>query len=288
MSPETIPNDIYKLLTSKTMAVEDEDEREAIIQHFADECAQMLREAMGPEQVRKGRLRLSAIGKPDRQIYNDYHSNDAEPHSGATYIKFLYGHLTEAMLLALVKLSGHKVTDEQKQCRVAGVRGSMDCNIDGVVVDVKSASSYGFKKFKDARLPYDDPFGYVGQIKGYAHSEGNPLIGWLAMDKQNGTLAWLGYDLDNLPPELEPIMGYDIEARVEALKKLVEGPIPQRCYDDVPDGKSGNRKLASGCSYCSHKYQCWENLRTFLYSSGSKYLTVVDTTPRVVELVEGF
>jgi hypothetical protein len=287
MTPDNMPRDIYNMLVTKEMPMEEED-RERIIQEFGDNCMQFLREAMGPEQVRKGRLRLSSVGKPDRQIYNDYHGIEREKLQGPTHIKFLYGHLTEAMLLALVKLSGHKVEDEQKSCRVAGVNGSMDCTIDGHLVDIKSASSYGFKKFKEGRLPWDDPFGYIGQIKAYAHSEQNNNVGWLAMDKQNGTLCWLGYDLNNLSEELEPLLGYDIEARVMELKKLVEGNTPPLCYDEVPDGKSGNMKLSSGCSYCPYKHQCWPDLRTFLYSTGSKYLTKVDTTPRVVELVKGF
>ena len=40
-----------------------------------------------------------------------------------TYVKFMYGHLIEEMLLFLTKLSGHEVTDEQKQCEVAGIKG---------------------------------------------------------------------------------------------------------------------------------------------------------------------
>ena len=56
----------------------------------------------------------------------------------------------------------------------------MDCKIDGVVTDVKSVSTYGFKKFKDGTLAYDDPFGYVAQIKGYAYSEGQTSFGWLS------------------------------------------------------------------------------------------------------------
>ena len=47
----------------------------------------------------------------------------------------------------------------------------MDCKIDGIVTDVKSASSFGFKKFKDGQLGLvDDPFGYIDQIKAYAHA----------------------------------------------------------------------------------------------------------------------
>ena len=109
----------------------------------------------------------------------------------------MYGHLIEELLLFLTRLSGHKVTDEQKVCEVEGVIGHMDCKIDGIVTDVKSASPYGFKKFKEGTLAFDDPFGYIDQIKAYAHSEGERVFGWLAMDKTNGHLTFLKYDLDD-------------------------------------------------------------------------------------------
>jgi hypothetical protein len=40
----------------------------------------------------------------------------------------------------------------------------MDCIIDGEVVDVKTASGYGFRKFKDGTLPEEDTFGYMAQL----------------------------------------------------------------------------------------------------------------------------
>ena len=42
----------------------------------------------------------------------------------------------------------------------------------------------------------DDPFGYIDQIKAYAHSEGETQVGWLTMDKANGHLTYLKYDLE--------------------------------------------------------------------------------------------
>jgi hypothetical protein len=231
MKPETIPSDVYRLLVTKE--VPRDINTEAIIKDFGAACEAMLRDALGPEQQRQGRLRLSSIGKPDRQIWHDYKGTQGEKLQGHTHIKFLFGHLTEAMLLALVKLTGHEVKDEQKKCNVAGINGHMDATIDGVTTDVKSASSYGFKKFKEGKLPYDDPFGYVGQIKAYAHSEGNSRIGWLAMDKQNGHLCWLGYDLDNLTPELEKVMGWDIEARCRHVKMMVGQEMPLACFNPI-------------------------------------------------------
>ena len=121
---------------------------------------------------------------------------DSEKMTPSTLLKFMYGHIIEEMLLFLVKASGHKVTDEQKRCEVAGVIGHMDGRIDGTLMDVKSTSSYSFKKFKDGSLVDNDSFGYIDQLKAYAKSEGDTKIAWLAMDKQNGHLTWLEYDLE--------------------------------------------------------------------------------------------
>lgn len=288
MNPETIPRDIYKLLCSKETPLT-ELEVDKVIDDFSFAVGETLREALRPDQERKGRLRLSAIGYPDRKIYNSFHGAPADALTGATRVKFLYGHIIEAMLLCLTELSGHQVKDKQKQCEVGGVLGSMDCTIDGWTADVKSCSTFGYKKFKDKTLPFDDPFGYVGQLKAYAHSEGNQRIGWLAMDKQNGNVCWLGYDLEDLHPAVEEALSYDIEERVEQVKKLVGlNDAPGFCNEPLADGESGNLKLASGCAYCDFKKHCYPGMRTFLYGSGPKYLIHVEKEPRVSEMVEGF
>ena len=64
---------------------------------------------------------------------------------------------------------------------------------------------------------------------------------------------------------------------------------PPRCYEDVEDGSSGNRKLCVECSYCAFKVDCWQDvnngsgLRKFIYSSGPRWLTVVKKEPNVME-----
>ena len=156
----------------------------------------------------------------------------------------MYGHLIEEMLLFLTRMAGHEVTDEQRVCEVEGIKGHMDCKIDGVVIDVKSTSSYGFKKFKDGTLAMDDAFGYVDQIKAYAHACGETKFGWLAMDKANGHLTVLQYDLEDTQAPIYKYIKGDITERIREVKKLVELPEPEIfCSDSVPDGKSGNIKL---------------------------------------------
>jgi hypothetical protein len=182
-------------------------------------------------------------------------------------------------------MAGHTVADEQKLCEVEGVKGSMDARIDGRLVDVKSTSTYGFKKFKDATLAFDDPFGYVAQLKAYAHSEGDTKYGWIAIDKQNGHLCYLEYDEEDTQAPVHSVISYDIAERVRHVKKVVELPEPPSfCHEPVDDGKSGNKKLATGCSYCGYKLHCYPTLRGFIYSTGVRFLTEVANEPKVPEL----
>jgi len=288
MKNKTVNNlvsDIYKLV--KTKNVDKSIDTEAEIEKFGEAMKDLMRNEFANGGYRDSRkLRLSNIGKDDRYLWNHY--NDAGPKEEMqpyTLVKFLYGHVIEEMLLFLTRLSGHAVTDEQKVCEVEGIVGHMDCRIDGVVTDVKSTSSYGFKKFKDATLAFDDPFGYIDQIKAYAHSEGETEFGWLAMDKQNGHLTFLKYDLKDTQAPVYEVLKEDIVERIKHVKKVVEAQeAPEHCYAPVPDGKSGNQKLAMGCSYCHFKLSCYPQLRAFAYAYGPKYLTEVVYEPRVQEI----
>ncbi len=280
--------DIYKMLETKEFG--DDIDTEAICQSFGDVCADILRDQL-INQDRVGRLRLSAIGKPDRQLYNSYHGVKGEPLRGPTYIKFIYGHIVEAVVLSLAELAGHTVTDNQKEVEVEGVKGHIDGYIDGVLMDVKSCSSFGFRKFKRNELHKDDPFGYIAQLRSYAHAEGQDTYGWLAMDKTTGELAWLQYH--EPAPEGAPYkdaLDWDVVERVQRVKKMVAGPLPAVCYEEIPDGKSGNMQLASGCRFCDFKRECWPEMRPYRYSNGVRYLTKVVKEPRVAleDLPSGF
>ena len=276
----TLVQDIYDLMekrnTPEGVDVESEIER------FGDAMKDLMKKEFLPNKSYSNRkLRLSAIGKPDRQLwysYNGYTGEKLLPHN---YIKFMYGHMIEEMLLFFTRLAGHSVEGEQKKCTVEGVDGHMDARIDGRLIDVKSTSSYSFKKFKDGTLAEDDPFGYVAQLKAYAHSEGDDKYGWLAIDKQNGHLCYLEYDNNTKHPKID----YSIADRVNHVKIVVKSEEPpERCYDPVEDGKSGNMKLPVGCSYCGYKKHCYPDLRGFAYSTGVRFLTKVVNEPKVPEI----
>ena len=227
-------------------------------------------------------VRMSNVGKPSRQLW--YEKRDPEGRGGidgATQIKFLYGHLLEEIVLMLVRMAGHTVTDEQKEVVVNGITGHMDCKINGEVVDVKTASRFAFNKFRDGRLAQDDPFGYLGQLAGYEKAEGTDKGGFLVLNKESGELCMY------LPDDLDKP---NIDTRINELLPALELDIPPAlCYDPIPDGKKGNMKLAKGCSWCKYKYKCHSDsndgagLRTFKYSNGLAYLTEVVAEPKVEE-----
>ena len=229
-------------------------------------------------------VRMSNVGKPSRQLW--YEKRDPKGRGGidgATQIKFLYGHLLEEIVLMLVRMAGHKVTDEQKEVTVDGIVGHMDCKINGEVVDVKTASRFAFNKFKDGRLSQDDPFGYLGQLAGYEAAEGTDNGGFLVLNKESGELCmYVPDDLD------KPNIKTSISQLLPALELDVP---PELCYTPIPDGKKGNMKLPKGCSWCKYKHECYKDandgqgLRTFKYSNGLAYLTEVVVEPKVEELL---
>ncbi len=281
---DTLVEDIYHLMDTKKVA--EGVNIEKVIEDFGENVKNILINNITDHEFDPRKLRMSNIGKKDRQLWYSYNGYEGEPLLPHTRIKFLYGHLIEERVLALVKLSGNKVTDEQKKVEVSGIKGSMDCKIDGTLIDVKSTSSYGFRKFKDGSLINDDPFGYIDQIKGYAHAEDSTKYGWLAMDKTNGHLTVLEYDSqDESAWYWTKLNMTSIKDRIKNIKKIVKSELPpKRCYEPEPDGKSGNMKLGLGCSYCQYKHHCHPNLRTFLYSNGPRYLVEVKRAPNVLEV----
>ena len=229
-------------------------------------------------------VRMSNVGKPSRQMWFEKRDpNGRGSVDGATQIKFLYGHILEEVVLMLVRMAGHNVTDEQKEVTVNGIVGHMDCKINGQVVDVKSASKFAFNKFMKGTLADDDPFGYLGQLAGYEKAEGTNEGGFLVINKESGELCmYVPDDLD------KPNIDTKINTLLDELK--LDTP-PDLCYTPTPDGKKGNMQLPKGCTWCKYKHECHKDandgagLRTFKYSTGYKYLTHVEAEPKVDEIL---
>ncbi len=284
---DTLVSDIYKkigvLSKGKQIKITNKE-----LDEFGDDMKDALKHWASPPKrdnsLTKG-LRMSNIGKPDRQLWYDLNSpkrkeTELEP---SVYIKFLYGHLLEVLMLFFVRLSGHTVTSEQKEVKVSGISGHMDCVIDGEVVDVKTASGYSFKKFKDGSLAEDDSFGYLAQLAGYEEAEQTSNGGFLVLNKETGQITLFR------PEELDKP---NIKERIKTIKQVVKRKKPPEfCFDPVPEGKAGNLKLARKCFYCPHKFECHKGandgkgLRAFQYSKGITYLTHVVKEPKVEEIL---
>ena len=279
---ETLVADIYDLFSLEPIKM-DEKEVDKHIDTFGEMLKVHIKAFLYEEPRTRGSLRLSGIGKPDRQLWYDVNSkHDIEDITPSTRIKFLYGYILEELLLLCSSIAGHKVTDQQKEVNVEGVKGHQDSMIDDVLVDCKSASGFSFKKFKENSLLEDDPFGYIAQISAYAQANGVDKAAFLVIDKSSGKLC--------LTPvhQMEMI---NAKERVKHLKGMVgNSRVPDRCYAPVADGQSGNLKLPIGCVYCSHKRECWSDanqgkgLRAFKYARGLNYLVKVVKEPNVEEM----
>ena len=239
-------------------------------------------------QEPRGYLSLSSVGTPCKRKlwYKINKPGEGEKLQSNTLLKFFYGDMIEELLLALVEASGHEVTGQQDKLNVHGIKGHRDAVIDGMTVDVKSCSTYAFKKFKEGKLRDDDPFGYISQLSSYVYAgKDDPLVtnkthgAFLALDKQNGHICLDVYDFTK-----------DLKTKEKEMlstKKMVEGKLPEERIDPVPQSKtSPNTKLSMQCSYCDYKKLCWPSMRTFLYSYGPEFLVHVETLPKVPEVKE--
>ena len=277
---DTLVEDIYSTIQGEG------NWNAAVTRHFSSRLSMLSCQRFLKPQEPRSYLSLSSVGTPCKRKlwYKINLVGKGEPLEAYTLLKFFYGDMIEELILCLTAASGHKVEGMQDRLDVHGVKGHRDAVIDGMTVDVKSCSSYAFKKFKEVRLRDDDPFGYISQLSSYVYAgQNDPLVtdkvrgAFLAVDKQNGHICLDVYDFtEELKTKEEEIL--------ETIY-MVDGKIPEERIPTVPQSKSSeNTKLSMQCSYCEFKFLCWENLRTFIYSSGPEYLIDVVQEPRVPEV----
>jgi hypothetical protein len=214
---DTVVEDIYSTISALTKG-QDIKLTDKDLKIFGQDMADALKQwatPRGADKINVNTLRMSNIGKPQRQLWYDMNLKkegitEFEP---STLIKFLYGHLLEVLVLFFVKLSGHKLDSQQKEVSVSGIKGHMDCKIDGEVVDVKTASGFAFKKFKDGTLVESDTFGYLAQLAGYEEAEQTSKGGFLVLNKESGELTLFK------PEELDKP---NIKDKIKTVKKIIK------------------------------------------------------------------
>jgi hypothetical protein len=237
-------------------------------------------------EKREPSLRMSNMGKPcKRQLWYEVNGYDGEEFRAEHYLKFLYGDIIEELLLFLAEQAGHTVEGRQDELEIEGIKGHRDAVIDGLTVDVKSASSYSFRKFKEGLDPEEDAFGYLGQLGSYVHTgRDDPLV----TDKSRGAFLVADKTLGHITLDVHDYPECDFESEYAETKRVMElDEPPDRGFQPEVDGKSGNLKLGVNCSYCAFKETCYPELRTFLYSTKPVYLVKVVRTPNVPELLKG-
>lgn len=291
---DSLVEDIYNLLevdpTKESVKIP-----KKLLNEFKKNCGDLIeRRFMSEENFgNRNTLRISNVGKPcERQVwYGIHHPEDKIPFRGQEYMKFIYGDMTEELALFLAEAAGHKVEGRQDRLEVEGVVGHRDAVIDGVLVDVKSASQYSFKKFQDGLKLSNDNFGYIGQIQTYLEaSQEDPIV----TDKDRCAFFVVDKSLGHLHLDIHQRMT-DVDIRgitrrkVETMEK--DTP-PDRAFEPIDDGytrqgtfyANGNKKLPFQCGYCPFRNRCYPDHRTFLSSRGPLYLTEVVKEPRMVEI----
>jgi hypothetical protein len=260
---------------------------QAASKYLGEQISQVAQQRFSEPSKPRGYLSLSSVGTPcDRKLWYKVNTPDVgEPLDAESLGTFFYGDMIEALVIALAKAAGHDVQGEQDRLDVHGVKGHRDCIIDGMVVDVKSASKYSFQKFSSNGLREDDPFGYISQLSSYLYaSKDDPNVtykkdaAFLVVQKDRFKLCLDRYDLS---AELN-----NKQAEIEKAKALVKGPMPEARLAPVPQSKtSPNTMLGIQCNYCEFRKTCWPEARTFIYSTGLTHLIDVKKEPNVTELI---
>ena len=191
---ENLVRDIYKAIEGKG------GWNAAISESFGISLAHTADSRFSKPQKPRGYLSLSSVGTPcQRKLWYKINKPKlGEPLKPNSLLKFFYGDMIEELILHLAVASGHEVKGMQDSLDVHGVKGHRDAVIDGMTIDVKSCSSYAFKKFKEGRLRDDDPFGYISQLSSYVYAGKDDTLvtdkkqgAFLAVDKQNGHIVWM-------------------------------------------------------------------------------------------------
>lgn len=282
---ETLGDDIYALLQSqKRLPPEEVAEK---MSAFGVAQSMLLNRALterdGPRKPMT--IYASELGKRcKRQLWYSHNTPSlVEPLPPKTKFKFMYGDMIEETILTLAEHAGHLVEDRQKvveHAHASGwkVKGRQDAIIDGVLVDVKSSSPFGMKKFAEGLNDTNDTFGYRQQLSfynGVSYAD-YPRQGFVAVDKQNGDIEWHESPWISTKAALE-----------DSIEAIEQGEEPARIANAEEEASFRNRKLTTECSYCPFKRVCWRNansghgLLMAAYSNQPVWLTQVNKAPAV-------
>ena len=217
---------------------------------------------------------LSQIGKPFCQLHANKLDWKQTPKTSSFKIKMTYGDMTEVIAVAILQAAGVNIFALNQRTMLPTDEGDLYGEFDLIIQDddgnltmwdIKSASRYAFEnKFKSYEaMKEDDSFGYVSQLFGYTRAErmkyhGIEAGGWIAINKETGDMKVCAVN-----PDDEELYYNKIVDTIKRYKAADENNF-QRNFDDVEETwykkPTGNRKLASACTFCDYRYSCWPDL----------------------------
>ena len=210
------------------------------------------------------RLRMSNIGRPTCQLWFEKNKPETALPKPTTFVmNMMLGDIVEAVFKGLLTESGVDFDDTDKVTLKVGdsndtrVSGSYDLIMGGAVDDIKSASDWSYRnKFESYNtLKKSDPFGYIGQLAGYAQASDKRAGGWWVVNKANGDFKYVPAAID---------MRKELTKLKETVEKVNENKF-ERCFEAVPEtyrGKpSGNMVLNDNCRFCDYRFECWPNMQ---------------------------
>jgi len=210
------------------------------------------------------RLRMSNIGRPTCQLWFEKNKPETALPKPTTFVmNMMLGDIVEAVFKGLLTESGVDFDDTDKVTLKVGdsndtrVSGSYDLIMGGAVDDIKSASDWSYRNKFDSydTLKKSDPFGYVGQLAGYAQASDKRAGGWWVVNKANGSFKYVPAAID---------MRKELTKLKETVEKVNENKF-ERCFEAVPEtyrGKpSGNMVLNDNCKFCDYRFACWPNMK---------------------------
>ena len=242
-SINTVVQDVYDVMKSKDYS----GDLDAIAMQAGREVEEALKDAFKPREENR-HLRMSGIGRCERAQWYNFKGYKQEDIKGEVHLTFLQGHILEAVLVALLKLSGHTVSDQQKKHTVEGINGSQDCTIDGELVDIKTASAWSWdNKFKEDGID-GDAFGYIKQLSAYGKTDKRKEGYFLAFNKNKSTLKLCKQELEQ-----------DIDTFIVDLKSKMESDTPpMRLAGATTWNKAKTQeKLCMTCAFCGFKEDCY-------------------------------
>jgi len=210
------------------------------------------------------RLRMSNIGRPTCQLWFEKNKPETALPKPTTFVmNMMLGDIVEAVFKGLLVESGVDFDDTDKVTLKVGdsndtrVSGSYDLVMGGAVDDIKSASDWSYRNKFDSydTLKSSDPFGYVGQLAGYAQASDKRAGGWWVVNKANGSFKYVPAAI-NMKEELSKLK--------DTVEKVNENKF-ERCFEAVPEtyrGKpSGNMVLNDNCKFCDYRFECWPDMQ---------------------------